>query len=102
MGTNLNINDLEKLIIQNYKTATNEFQRLFHGRGGCYNTWEFLTVDSIDRVLYVVFFNEVSETLEKKLLDIFSRIFEVSNYTCVILQKRYLLKELSKVRINKF
>ncbi len=94
---NLNINDLEKLIVQNYKNTTKEFKRLFHGRGGCYNSWEFLTVDSIDRVLYVVFFNEVSEKLEQELFDMFSRIFETSKYTCVVLQKRYLLKELSKV-----
>jgi len=93
----LNINDLETLILQNEKTSTNEFKRLFHGRGGCYENWEFLTVDSIDTVLYIVYFSKIEEDLESKLLELFSKFFDTLKYSCVILQKRYLLKEQSTV-----
>lgn len=93
----MNINDLESIITQNYKTATEEFKRLFHGRGGCYERWEFLTVDSIDKVLYIVYFFEIDKELESKLNDMFSNIFNNSKYSCVILQKRYILKEPSSI-----
>ena len=88
----MNINELENTITQNYKTSTQEFKRLFHGRGGCYENWEFLTVDSIDKVLYIVYFFKIDEALENELLNMFSNIYNSSKYSCVILQKRYLLK----------
>ena len=97
----MNINDLENLIIKNYKTSTPEFKRLFHGRGGCYEGWEFLTIDSIDNILYIVYFSKIDDNLESKLQEMFSKIFETSKYTCVILQRRYLLKESSTVLFGK-
>ena len=93
----MNVNELENLIIQNHKTPKNEFLRLFHGRGGCFKEWEFLTVDSIDSVLYVVYFSKIDDELESKLHEIFLRLFETLKYSCVILQKRYLLKEPSLI-----
>ncbi len=93
----MNIKDLEKLIKQNYHGSKVDFKRLFHGRGSCYENWEFLTIDSIDSSLYVVFFSEVDEHLEIQLLEMIERLYASCNYSCVILQKRYILKEPAQV-----
>jgi len=93
----LNIEELEKLITHNHDSTTNEFKRLFHGRGGCYPNWEFLTLDSIDKNLYIVFFSKTDETLESELLLMFERLYKKLSYSCVILQKRYVLKEPAQV-----
>jgi len=93
----VNIKDLEKLIKQNYHGSNADFKRLFHGRGSCYKNWEFLTVDSIDKNLYIVFFSEIANQLETQLHDMFERLYSSFNYSCVILQKRYILKEPAQV-----
>ena len=93
----MNIKDLEKLIKQNHHGSNADFKRLFHGRGSCYENWEFLTIDSIDSSLYVVFFSEVDEHLEIQLLEMIERLYTGCNYSCVILQKRYILKAPAQV-----
>ena len=98
----MNINELENVIIQNYKSSTSEFKRLFHGRGGCYENWEFLTVDSIDSVLYIVYFSEIDDVLESELNNMYTRVFNTSKYSCIILQRRYLLKEPSRVLFGEY
>ncbi|NQY95440.1 MAG: class I SAM-dependent methyltransferase [Campylobacteraceae bacterium] len=93
----MNIKDLENLITQNDHQSNRDFKRLFHGRGACYKKWEFLTVDSMDSSLYIVFFNEIDAQLETELIEMFERLSVSLNYSCVILQKRYILKELAQV-----
>ncbi len=93
----MDIKSLEKWVLTNHADTTCEFKRLFHGRGGCYESWEFLTIDSIDTVLYIVFFNQIEDNLESELLQMFSRFYETLHYSCVILQRRYILKEQSVV-----
>jgi len=96
----LNISDIENLIIQNHTTTSNDFKRLFHGRGGCYKNWKFLTIDSIDTILYIVYFSQPDDTLDFELQEMFERVFTSLKYKCVILQRRYLLKELSVVLLG--
>jgi len=72
----LNINDLEQHLLTQIKTVDKNFKRLFHGRGGCYKEFDFLTIDSIDKVLYIVYFYEVNEYLENSLTDLFLKIFK--------------------------
>jgi len=93
----VNINDLENLINQNHHDTKSDFKRLFHGRGASYKNWEFLTIDSIDKSLYIVFFSEIDVQLETELLKIFEKLYISLNYSCVILQKRYILKEPAQV-----
>lgn len=88
---------LAKIILENSQGINSEFKRVFHGRGGCFEGFEFLTVDSIDKILYVVFFSEVERELEEKLLQLFLKLYENNRWTCVILQKRYNLKESSVI-----
>ena len=93
----MNINDLEQHLFTQIKTVDKNFKRLFHGRGGCFKEFDFLTVDSIDKVLYVVYFYEINEELESALTGLFLKLFNSSKYLGVVLQKRYLLKEPSQV-----
>ena len=45
----MNTQELQKLLIHNSTNLTNEFKRIFHGRGALYgDDWKFLTIDSID------------------------------------------------------
>lgn len=88
---------LEKSVIENSIDLKSEFKRLFHGRGGCYEGFEFLTIDSIGDVLYVVMFGEVNLTLETELLKMLQNLYLSNKWSCVILQKRYILKQPSVI-----
>ena len=76
------------LIMQNAQSATEEFKRLFHGRGGLYEGWRHLTVDSIDTVLSVaLYFQERNEAELLKALREF--VTDSSRYTTLVVQRRY-------------
>ena len=88
----MNINDLGNILKENLKGKTKEFKRVFHGRGNFYDGFSFLTVDSIDKILFVTFFDEVLAVEEKKILDILNSIYEEYDFKCFVLQRRYLNK----------
>jgi len=46
----MTIKQLEELLQESAKDTTEEFKRLFHGRGGLYDEWKHLTIDSVDTV----------------------------------------------------
>jgi len=84
----LNLLQLKETLITNSKNSSQEFKRLFHGRGGVYENWRHLTVDSIDTILSVaLYFNEVGESELIEMLIAFSK---ESNYKTLIIQRRYL------------
>jgi len=91
----MNILELKEHIINNAKDCTQEFKRLFHGRGDLYTHYEYLLVDSIDDVLYLTFFKESKE--EKEIIAIAEFLYKNNNYACVLVQKRYLEKAPSEV-----
>lgn len=88
----MQIKDLQNLIENNLNDKTQEFKRVFHGRGNYYEAYNFLTVDSIDEILYVCFFDEVEKDLEKELLEMLEIIYEKYGFKAFVLQRRYLLK----------
>lgn len=90
------INIVEEEIIANLKNPTKEFKRLFHGRGGCFKGFEFLTVDAIDTLLFVVFFQECEEKIEKALCTFFETL-QTKGFQTAILQRRYLQKAPSQI-----
>ena len=58
--------DLQQLLDTNSQNITQEFKRLFHGRGALFGEqWRFLTIDSIDTILSVAFIF-LSKKKEKK------------------------------------
>jgi len=85
--------NLYTLLQKNSVTLTNEFTRLFHGRGALYgNQWKFLTIDSIDTILSVAFYFSIDEDKESELLKMLKDFVSDTRYSTFILQRRYLKK----------
>ncbi len=89
--------NLQTELLEKTQQKKPEFTRLFHGRGGCYEGWEFLTIDAIDTVLSVAYFNETDEQKEQMLYGLFEELFKSGAYEAVVLQRRYLPKAPSEV-----
>lgn len=93
----MNINELEQHIFAQLKIKTKEYQRAFHGRGNFHEGFEFLTVDFIDDVLFVVFFNVIDEGFERNILKIIANLYDTKEFKCAVLQRRYLDKSPSEI-----
>lgn len=89
--------DLRSELLAKTKGKTPEFTRLFHGRGGCFEGWEFLTVDAIDTVLSIAYYDETDELREQQLHELFLELFNTGSYEAVVLQRRYLPKAPSEI-----
>ncbi|MCI4406792.1 MAG: class I SAM-dependent methyltransferase [Sulfuricurvum sp.] len=70
-------------------TVTEEYTRLFHGRGNTYGAYRFLTVDSVDKVLFAVLFegSEEEESIVSMLRDFYVR---EGRWEALVIQQRYL------------
>ncbi|MBU1642545.1 class I SAM-dependent methyltransferase [bacterium] len=75
-------------MIANSTNRTEEYTRLFHGRGNHYGAWNFLTVDSIGAVLYAAFYAASEE--EKTLVAMLSELAAGGSWQAFVLQRRYL------------
>jgi 23S rRNA (cytosine1962-C5)-methyltransferase len=80
----------------NLEHKKKEFMRIFHGRGGCFEGFKFLTIDSIDTLLFIVFFDKCDEVIEKALIE-FLKTLKNKGFNTAILQRRYLSKAPSEV-----
>ncbi|QOP45912.1 class I SAM-dependent methyltransferase [Sulfurimonas paralvinellae] len=88
------------LIEKNAAGTTEEFQRLFHGRGGLYEDWRHLTVDSIDNIISVsLYFEEPSEAEFIEKISAFTNKSE--KYDTLVVQRRYIKGAPSEVLIGK-
>lgn len=93
--------DLQKLLEQNSCNLTNEFKRLFHGRGALYGEqWRFLTIDSIDTILSVAFYFPIEQKEESELLEMLTNFLTSSRHNTLVLQKRYLQQAPTEVLIG--
>ena len=61
-----------------------EFKRLYHGRGE--KRYKFLTIDSIDEVLFVQFYEEVDE---KPFLEFLKEYIKNTRHKHIIVKRRY-------------
>lgn len=86
----LNIDEIKNIINTNSQGLNCEFKRLFHGRGGLYDGFNFLTVDSIDTILNVAFYFECEKELEEKLLEFLKDYIQTSQHSTLLLQRRYI------------
>jgi len=88
---------LQTDILEKITHKTEDFQRLFHGRGDCFEGWEFLTIDSIDKVLSIAYYSEISTEKEHALQTLFADINTTAYYEAIVLQRRYLSGAPSEV-----
>ena len=97
----MNTQDLQNLITKNSDNLTNEFKRLFHGRGTLYGEeWRFLTIDSIDDILSVAFYFSIEEKRELELLEMLTKFIDNSRHNALVLQRRYLAKAPTEILIG--
>lgn len=84
----MNIQDIQELLEISSQDTNEEFKRLFHGRGGLYEGFKHLTIDSIDTLLSVaLYFEEANEDALLRMLKEFSIS---SHYKTLVVQRRYL------------
>ena len=80
--------ELHLLLTTNSQNKTQEYTRLFHGRGDYYDAYKFLTIDSVDTVLYVAFFTPDDEEIAiiAMLQDFY---MSKGNWQALVVQRRY-------------
>ena len=81
--------EIRQLILDNIRTSSSEFTRIFHGRGHCYEGYEMLTIDSIDTLLHVAYFAPLTQEMENQFALLFAQIFATKRYRAIVLQRRY-------------
>ena len=94
----MSIEQLQKLLEENTEDIAEEFKRLFHGRGGVYEEWKHLTIDSVDTILSVALFFE--EESESELIEMLKRFVSSSRYKTLVIQRRYIKGSPSEVIIG--
>lgn len=93
----MNIDELKLTIKNNLDSKTKEVKRVFHGRGNFYEAYNFLTIDSIDEILFVSLYENIPEGLEKELEKLYIEIFEEYEFKTLLVQKRFLNNGETKV-----
>jgi len=88
---------IKEIILNNIQTTKQDFQRVFHGRGYCYEGYHFLVIDSIDTVLHIAYFKEIDAALDKQCMELFEEINTSKKYSAIVLQRRYLPKAPKEV-----
>ncbi len=85
----MTLGDLRELLFSHAYPLTQEYTRLFHGRGNAYEGYRFLTVDSVDTVLFAVLFeaHDSEEALIAMLRDFY---FAQGKWEALVVQQRYL------------
>lgn len=91
----MNLEDLKSIIQENLKDKNEEFKRIFHGRGNYYDDFNFLTVDSINNILFASFFESIEN--EEEIIKLLENIAIDNKFTSFIVQRRYLDKAPSVV-----
>jgi 23S rRNA (cytosine1962-C5)-methyltransferase len=94
----MTIEQLKALLWENSKDLTCEFKRLFHGRGGLYEEWKHLTIDSIDEILNVALYTQ--NVLENELIEMLKEFVSNSGHKTVVIQRRYIKGSPSEVVIG--
>jgi len=96
----MRLDDLKQLLITASHTLTKEYTRLFHGRGNTYNGYRFLTVDSVDKVLFAVLFE--ADEKEDALISMLKSFFDAeAKWEALVVQHRYLPSSPSSVITGK-
>lgn len=94
----MKIENLKKLIQNNLENKTFEIKRVFHGRGNFYEDFNYLTVDSLNEILFATFFEESSD--ENEIIKVLKDIANAYNYKTFIVQKKYKKDELNEAIIG--
>jgi 23S rRNA (cytosine1962-C5)-methyltransferase len=85
----LTLENLQQLLINNAQGQTQEYTRLFHGRGNAYAAYTFLTIDSANKVLFTVLFEQ--DDNEELILSMLRHFYTTqAKWEALVIQRRYL------------
>ena len=85
----MTLNDLQNHLSANAATVTDEYLRLFHGRGNTYEGYRFLTVDSVNKVLFAVLFD--ADDKEANIISMLHNFYTTEmKWEALVIQQRYL------------
>ncbi len=95
----MTIAELQEHLEQQLLSVTDEFKRIFHGRGGLYEGFKHLTIDSVNHdILSVALYFE--EDSEAELIAMLKSFVNNSAYTTLVVQRRYFQGAPSEVLIG--
>ena len=95
----LAISDIKNILEKNTLNTTNEFKRVFHGRGGLFDGWRHLSIDSIDNILSVALYFE--EDNENELIEMLKEFVSSCHaYDTLVVQRRYIKGAPSEVLLG--
>lgn len=94
------ITPVKKELLANSEDLDAEFRRLFHGRGGCWEEWRSVTMDSIDNVLFVQLFFDLEMEDQKNLVDMLTNYMQNSRHNTLVLKRRYQRGAPSEVLVG--
>lgn len=83
----MNLEKLENIINNNLKNKNIEAKRVFHGRGNFYDDFSYLTVDSLDSILFATFYEE--NLLEKEIISVLEKLAKKLLFEGFIIQRKY-------------
>lgn len=95
----MDIATLKRHLQEKTEDTDEEFRRVFHGRGGLYENFKHLTIDSINatHLSVALYFQEENEMPLLKMLEEFAH---ESKYTTLVVQRRYLKGAPSEVLLG--
>ena len=96
----MTLDDLHLHLKNASASLTHDYTRLFHGRGNTYGAYRYLTIDSVDNVLFAVLFesSEEEEAIVSMLRDFYSAM---GTWKALVVQQRYLPTSPSAVVTGK-
>ncbi|WP_310441402.1 class I SAM-dependent methyltransferase [Sulfurimonas sp.] len=92
--------DIQTHLLENSKDLTDEFKRLFHGRGGLYEGWKHLTIDSIDTILSIALYSEMNSDLEAEFIDMLKIFIPSTRHKTLVVQRRYIKGSPSEILVG--
>jgi 23S rRNA (cytosine1962-C5)-methyltransferase len=93
----MNKEQLKNEILKNIQNVSEEIKRVFHGRGNFYDDYEYLTIDSLNNLLLISIFEEISENIYKEILEVIDEVVKEKEYEIVLVQHRYKKQEIYEV-----
>lgn len=92
----MNLGELQAHLEHYANLATQEYIRLFHGRGNAYSSYNFLTVDSANKVLFVVLFEHHND--EETIVAMLHQVYDkIAKWEALVLQRRYLKEDQNSI-----
>ena len=86
----IDLSPIQSELETNSKELSEEFKRLFHGRGGIWEEIRSVTVDSIDNILLLQLFYDLGKEVEQDLVNLLQSYMQNSRHDTLVVKRRYV------------